>query len=131
MPVKNAVKNPDKSSNYWYIARRRVEKTLKEVANLFHKCYFNANYVKKADLTRRIAGVSIRQESLRRPSIADWQCKYSLEGTCLIPRERCVSSLCPQIPKPEKESEKSYSYRILHVIDTIVLNNTTIGHFNY
>ena len=47
--------------------------------------------VKRPSLTRRIAGVSIRQESLRCPSVTDWQRKYSLEGTRVIPRGRHAS----------------------------------------
>ena len=45
----------------------------------------------RQNLTQRIASISIRQESLRRPSIADRRRKYSPEGTCVIPRERYAS----------------------------------------
>ena len=54
------------------------------------------------NLTWRIAGVSIRQQSLHCPSIADLQCEYSPEGTRVIPHETiCVLPLS-SIPKLEK-----------------------------
>ena len=74
---------------------------------------------KRPNLTWRIASISIQQESLRRPSIPDWQCKYSLEGTCVIPCERYVSYFVLKTSKIWKKSEiflfipdPKYLYRI-------------------
>ena len=52
--------------------------------------------------TQNIASVSVRQGPLLRPSLADWRRDISPEGTRVIPRERYVSLLCPQIPETWK-----------------------------
>ena len=70
---------------------------------------------KRPNLTWRIASISIQQESLRRPSIPDWQCKYSLEGTRVIPCERYVSYFVLKTSKIWKKSENFYSYRIRNI----------------
>ena len=67
---------------------------------------------KRPNLTWRIASISIQQESLRRPSIPDWQCKYSPEQTCVIPREWYVSYFVLKTSKIWEGSEKFYSYWI-------------------
>ena len=69
---------------------------------------------KRPNPTRCIASVSVWQGPWRRPSLADlhWQRDCSLEGTCIIPRERYVSSLCPQISENWKRI-----WRILFTLD--------------
>ena len=101
------------------------EEILEEVVKYYRKYYFNVLSWKRPNPTRRIESVSVRQGPLRRPSVADWQRDCSLEGTCVIPRERNVPSLCPQISKIGKESGKFYSYRIrnVHTGSEIILNH--------
>ena len=69
---------------------------------------------KRPNLTQRIASVSVQQGPSRHPSLADWRCDCSPEGTSVIPRERYVSSLCPQISDNWKIG-RFYSYRILFI----------------
>ena len=61
---------------------------------------------------RRIASVSIRQESLRRSSVTEQRREYSPEGNRVIPRERYVSYFVLKTSKIWKESEEFYSYRV-------------------
>ena len=72
---------------------------------------------KRPNPTRCIASVSVWQGPWRRPSLADlhWQHDCSLEGTCIIPRERYVSSLCPQISENWKRIWRIYSYWIRNI----------------
>ena len=58
-----------------------------------------------------IASVSVQQGLSHRPSLADWRRDCSLEGTGVIPRERYVSPLCPQILENWK-IWRFYSYQI-------------------
>ena len=60
---------------------------------------------KRPNLTRCIASVSVQQGPSRSPSLADWRSDCSSEGTCIIPREQYVSSLCPQISENWKNWE--------------------------
>ena len=62
---------------------------------------------KRPNLTRRIASISIRKESLYRPSIPDWRCEYSPEGTHVIPCEGYVSYFVLKISKIWKEFEEN------------------------
>ena len=82
---------------------------LKEVANSYRNITLTLMTWKRPNSTRRIASVSIRQESLRHPSIADWRREYSPEGTPVIPCEWYVSYLSSN-PRIGKEFEKFYSY---------------------
>ena len=60
---------------------------------------------KRPNPTRCIASVSVQQGPSRSPSLADWRSDCSSEGTCIIPREQYVSSLCPQISENWKNWE--------------------------
>ena len=61
----------------------------------YHRNYLNAYYMKGPNLTWRIAGVSIWQESLRQPSVTDRWRKYSLGVPCNSSWTICIL-LCPQ-----------------------------------
>ena len=87
---KSVPEGPDKSPKYW----RDAEPMIK--TRFFQKISITLEFTLspmtwKPSLPRRIAGVSVRQESLRRPSVIDQRRKYSPEGTRVIPRGRHVS----------------------------------------
>ena len=102
---KRMLKDPEKSSNCWHIAQRLIEKIPRNY-QLFTEIILTLMMWKRPNLSRCIASVSIRKESLCRPSVPDLWLKYSPEGTRVIPRERYVSYFVLKTPKSWKDSEE-------------------------
>ena len=90
MPVKNAEGPWEIFELLAYCQANDQIRFFKELT-IITEINHNAYDVKRPNLTQRIMSVSIRQESLRCPSIADRWRKYSPEGTRVLPRERYVS----------------------------------------
>ena len=90
------MKIPRKQWKYWCTSDSIFWRDFKEKPPAVKEHYLYAYVVKKAK-TARIAGVSVRQGLSHLPSLADRRRGCSPEGTRIIPRERYVSLLCPQI----------------------------------
>ena len=136
MPVKECRKT---LRNRWIVRilpSKLPEKIFQGVAD-YHRNYLDG---KRPNLTRRIASVSVRQEPLRLPSLADWRRNCSPELTCVIPSKRYVSHFVLKtskiwkvlfipdpnlfIPDPRLSliahtSETVYSYRIQIIHTTL------------
>ena len=89
-----------------------LREILKEIHQLLKNIVLTLMLWKIPNPPQRISSVSVRQGPSRCPSLIDYRCDCSLEGTHVIPREQYVSLLCPQISEIEKLGN-SYSYRIL------------------
>ena len=105
-------KGPEKSSNCWHTAKQMTRKDFKRSCQLSQRFTLTPMTWKGQIWKRRIASVSIRQESLRRSSVTEQRREYSPEGNRVIPRERYVSYFVLKTSKILKESEEFYSYRV-------------------
>ena len=82
---------------------------------------------KRPNLTQCIASVAVRQGSSRHPSVADWCRDYSLEGTRIVPHERYVHSLCPQIPQKLEKNLENF----IHTVSEIFISDPKIFSTTY